>query len=80
MTKEKKFHQEGDLVREYTEAEYAQFELDKMQAQKLSDEIAKKLADKAALLDRLGITDAEAKLLLLQAQSPKIIPQRACQA
>lgn len=64
MTREKKFHQEGDVVREYTEAEYEQFELDKMEAQKLSDDIAKKAADKAALLNRLGITEAEAKLLL----------------
>jgi hypothetical protein len=64
MTREKKFHQEGDLVREYTDAEYAQFELDKIEAQKLADEIATKAINKTALLTKLGITADEAKLLL----------------
>jgi hypothetical protein len=64
MTTEKKFHQEGDLVREYTESEYAQFELDKIEAQKLADEVEIKAAEKAAILAKIGLTADEAKLLL----------------
>jgi len=64
MTTEKKFHQEGDLVREYTAAEYAQFELDKIESQKLADEVATKANEKASILAKLGITADEAKLLL----------------
>lgn len=66
MTTEKKFHQEGDLVREYTEAEYAQFELEKIEAQKLADEVETKAAEKAAILAKIGLTADEAKLLLSQ--------------
>ena len=64
MTTEKKFHQEGDLVREYTEAEYAQFELDKIEAEKLAAEVEAKAAEKAAILAKIGLTADEAKLLL----------------
>jgi hypothetical protein len=50
--------------REMTNDEYAQWQLDKanVDAAKAKDEA--KAAEKAALLDRLGITEDEAKLLL----------------
>ena len=58
------FRQIGDEVVEYTEAEYAQVELDKIEAKKLADELAAKAADKSALLEKLGISFEEAALLL----------------
>ena len=64
MTKEKKFHQEGDLVREYTEAEYAQAATDLAAAKVLDEKKDQAATDKAALLAKLGITADEAKLLL----------------
>lgn len=60
----KLFRQVGDEVIEYTEAEYAQVELDKVEAKRIADEEAAKVAHKAALLEKLGITADEAKLLL----------------
>ncbi len=50
--------------REMTNDEYAQWQLDKanVDAAKAKDEA--KAAEKTALLDRLGITEDEAKLLL----------------
>ena len=64
MTTEKKLHQDGDDVREYTEAEYAQAAIDLAAAKVLNDKKDKAAADKAALLAKLGITADEAKLLL----------------
>jgi predicted Ser/Thr protein kinase len=61
---EKLFTQDGEIKREFTEAEYAQHELDNAEAQVKADELAAKAVEKAALLDRLGITDDEAALLL----------------
>jgi hypothetical protein len=56
------------IVRDYTANELAQYELDKAQDIKLRADKAKADADKAAarqaLLDKLGITNDEAKLLL----------------
>jgi lipoprotein NlpI len=60
----KLFKQIGDQVVEFTEADYAQFELDKIEAQTAADELAAKAVEKAALLVKLGITADEAKLLL----------------
>jgi hypothetical protein len=52
------------IEREMNAAEYAQYELDQAeQAIKLAEAEAK-AAQKAALLERLGITEAEARLLL----------------
>ena len=62
------FHQEGDEVREYTEAEYAQNAKDIADAAVIKGEQDAKdeqvATDKAALLAKLGITADEAKLLL----------------
>ena len=64
MKMEKLFKQIGDQVIEYTEAEYAQVELDKIESKRIADELAAKAAEKSALLDKLGITADEATLLL----------------
>jgi hypothetical protein len=64
MEMEKLFKQVGDEVIEYTEAEYAQVELDKIEAKRIVDELAAKADEKAALLTKLGITADEAALLL----------------
>ena len=61
---EQLFTQDGEIKREFTEAEYAQYQLDMAEAQAKADELAAKAVQKAALLDRLGITDDEAALLL----------------
>ena len=58
----------GNEVREFTEEELAQYELDQItyaeqKAQALIEAEAKAEA-KTALLERLGITEDEAKLLL----------------
>ena len=66
MTTEKLYHQEGDEVREYTEAEYAQVETDKIEAKKMADIEAQKEADKAtatAKLEALGLTADDLKAL-----------------
>ncbi len=61
---EKLFIQDGEIKREYTEAEYAQHELDKAEAIALAEQAAIKAEARAALLAKLGITEDEAKLLL----------------
>jgi hypothetical protein len=61
---EKLFKQIGDEVIEFTEADYAQMELDKIEAKTIADELEAKAVEKAALLVKLGITADEAKLLL----------------
>jgi hypothetical protein len=53
-----------EVIRDMDVAELAQWELNKAAAQADKDAIAAKAADKAALLERLGITAEEAKLLL----------------
>lgn len=62
--KEKLFIQDGEIKREYTEAEYAQHELDKAEAVALAAQAEVKAAARIALLEKLGITEDEAKLLL----------------
>ena len=68
MTTEKMMILDGDVMREYTEAEYAQ------NAKDIADALAAKVeedakdaileANKAAILEKLGITPDEVKLLL----------------
>jgi len=52
------------IKREFTQDEYAQYEADQAAQLLRETEIAAKAAEKQALLDRLGITADEAKLLL----------------
>lgn len=61
---DKLFTQDGEVKREFTEAEYAQYELDKAEALAKEAEAAAKAEAKAALLAKLGITAEEAALLL----------------
>lgn len=61
---EKLFIQDGEVKREFTDAEYAQYELDKAEALAKEAEAAAKAEAKAALLAKLGITADEAALLL----------------
>lgn len=53
-----------EIVRDMNEDELAQLETDKKQALKEKKAQEAKAAQKAALLERLGITEDEAKLLL----------------
>jgi len=68
MTTEIKTILDGDVLREYTQAEYAQNAKDVADALVMQGEQdtkdAKAATDKAALLAKLGITADEAKLLL----------------
>ena len=55
----------GEIVeRDATVEELAQFKADAAKAQAQVEAEAQKAAEKAALLERLGITEEEAKLLL----------------
>ena len=55
----------GEVIeRDMTEDELAQWEADKAESAQRRAEAEAKAAQKAALLDRLGITQDEAKLLL----------------
>lgn len=55
----------GELIyREMNDAEFAQYEVDKANAQKENDKDKAKAIAKAALLNKLGITAEEAVLLL----------------
>lgn len=52
------------IEREMNDAEFAQYEIDKeAEAQRKAEEEAK-IAARQAILDRLGLTEEEAKLLL----------------
>jgi hypothetical protein len=53
-----------EIVRDATTDEIAQMEIDAANNAILKAEVEAKAAQKAALLERLGITEAEAKLLL----------------
>jgi hypothetical protein len=56
---------DGQFIdREMNNQEYAQWEIDQATVVAEAEAEAKLLADKAALLERLGITQDEAKLLL----------------
>ena len=52
------------IDREMNDAEFAQFEIDKLEATTRAAAEAAKAEQKAALLERLGITAEEAQLLL----------------
>jgi hypothetical protein len=52
------------IDREMNDAEFAQYEADQAAQGIKQAEAEAKAAEKAALLERLGITEAEAKLLL----------------
>jgi hypothetical protein len=52
------------VTREMNDEEFAQFEIDQADYQAKQAEVEAKAAEKQALLDRLGITADEAKLLL----------------
>ena len=55
----------GEVIeRDMTAEELAQWELDQAQAHAKVQQIAEAQAAKAALLEKLGITEEEAKLLL----------------
>ena len=56
---------EGQFIdREMNDDEYAQYEKDQAESAQRQAEAEAKANQKAALLDRLGITEDEAKLLL----------------
>jgi hypothetical protein len=56
---------EGEFIdREMNDDEYAQYEKDQAESAQRQAEAEAKAAQKAALLNRLGITEDEAKLLL----------------
>jgi hypothetical protein len=64
MTMAKLFRQIGDEKVEYTEDEYAQFEIDKIEAKRLADEAKATELKKQAILDRIGLTADELKTIL----------------
>ena len=61
---EKLFIQDGETKREFTDAEYAQYELDKVENARLAAEADAREVAKTVLLKKLGITADEATLLL----------------
>jgi len=55
----------GEVIeREMNAEELAQWEATKIESAAQAQQLAARRAEKTALLDRLGITEAEAKLLL----------------
>ena len=52
------------IDREMTNAEFVEFQAQQLEAQEKEAAEADKASEKAALLAKLGITEAEAKLLL----------------
>lgn len=66
MYKEKIVNVETEEItyRDYTPAEIAEVEAAQAEAEAKQAEAETKATEKAALLERLGITEAEAKLLL----------------
>ena len=53
----------GDIVREMTANEYAQWQADNAETQAQAETLAIKIADKQAVLDKLGLTADEAAAL-----------------
>jgi hypothetical protein len=53
-----------EIEREMTEAEFIQFEADQIADSERKKQLAAKATAKAELLNRLGITEEEARLLL----------------
>jgi hypothetical protein len=65
MTIHREVLENGDILeRPYNDAEMAEFEAAQAKAAERQLEIETKAAQKAALLNRLGVTEEEAKLLL----------------
>lgn len=60
----KLFTQDGEVKREFTDAEYAQYELDKAENDRLAAEAEAKANARTAVLAKLGLTASEAALLL----------------
>jgi translation elongation factor P/translation initiation factor 5A len=60
----KPFVQIGEEVREMTDEEFTQYQLDAAKIQEEVTAMEEKSNAKTALLERLGITEDEAKLLL----------------
>ena len=52
------------IVREMTDAEYAQYQLDQAEAEAREEAAIAKAIAREALLDKIGITAEEAQLLL----------------
>ena len=55
---------DGETHRPMTDAEYAQWQTDAIQAQARAEAAEAKQVARLALLDRLGLTEQEAQLLL----------------
>ena len=53
-----------EIKREMNDAEYAQYQIDLAEAQARKDEETAKAATRQALLNKLGLTEEEARLLL----------------
>lgn len=51
-------------AREFTPEELEQIEIDRQRAEKEAEEAAEKAARRAEILERLGLTEDEAKLIL----------------
>jgi hypothetical protein len=62
MTKPQIF--DGQTQREMTDAEYAQWQNDKIEIEARAEAAEAKAVARQALLDRLGLTEQEAQLLL----------------
>ena len=59
-----KYRQDGETVREYTEAEYARDALDALETVAATKAAVAKAKARQVVLDRLGITADEAALIL----------------
>ena len=59
-----KYRQDGETVREYTEAEYARDALDALETVAATEAAVAKAKARQVVLDRLGITADEAALIL----------------
>lgn len=55
---------DGEQHREMTNAEYAQWQKDNAEAEAQAEALEAKAAARQAVLDRLGLTEQEAQLLL----------------
>ena len=64
MPSPKLFAQDGDNHREFTDAEYAQHDVDVIEFQRQTDLATVKAAARQAIWDRLGLTSDEVALLL----------------
>ena len=64
QVKEYNCETQEEIIRDATDAEIAQMEIDASNAVARKAEEEAKAAQKSALLDKLGITEDEAKLLL----------------